>query len=151
MVLIDGHWQELSSNMHILGPCSTRLGGKRFPVILLHYESCRWYARIGFLAKSPCTWSKIVAFDGKCQERLFGMHIMGVQSTWLGRGGPRVILLHHESRISILQLVITQQPIGAACSSRCRSTALLAGQPGLGYQSLAPQLLGFFSACSRSC
>ncbi len=93
----------------------------------------------------------IIAFDGKCQELLFGMHIMGVHATWLGRSGLRVILLCHGLRLSIFQVAITQQPVGVARSSGCRWTALLVGQPGLGYQGIALQLLGFLCAFSRSC
>ena len=39
MVSIDGHWRELSYDMHSVGSCSIQLGGRRFSVILLHYWS----------------------------------------------------------------------------------------------------------------
>ncbi len=34
---------------------------------------------------------EIIAFDGNSQELLFGVHVMGVQATRLGRSGLRVM------------------------------------------------------------
>ncbi len=151
VVLIDGHWQELSFNMHILGSCSTWPGRKSFSVILLRYGSLRWYARIAFLAKSPRIMRKLRRGWSHSTGNAKSFYLVCVQPTWLGKSGLWVILLHHGSRPSILQMAITQQPVGLARSSGCRWTALLVGQPGLGYQSLASQLLGFLCAFSRSC
>ncbi len=141
--------RELLFDMHIVGCCSTWLGRSGFPVFLLHYGfpplMCQNWFSDKISAHNVSNSSGMVAFNGKCQVLSFDMHIMGSRSTWLGRSGFRVFLLHHGLCTSILQMFITRQPIGAVCSFWCLWTALVVGQPGLGYQSPASQLLGFSS------
>ncbi len=129
--------------MHIAGSCFTWLGRKRFCVILLHRK---FFGDISMHNALPV----MVAFDGKCLELSFGMHI--------ARRAGLLHLARRERALSdpaplwahppILQMTITQQPIAAACSSRYRWAALPAEQPELEHRGLAPQSLGVF--CENS-
>ena len=69
-------------------------------------------------------------------------HLMGILRGsaplgWAGVSFERLCSM--KGCVPILQMTITQQPLGTASSSRYHWTAMPMGQQGLGYQSLAYQ------------